>query len=172
MTTTPDDVLNIDDWLDGLTPPEATLDVCGSANLAARHEDLTEQLRARRRADDAVPEGDRDQSWGAGVADLTAAIDANAAAMKRASRTLRLRGLTADENDAMLEEFTLTDPKTRTQSVDGRGLVIAQVATALIEPALTRPQVEKLRKRLSVGEFTRIVSTVRDLSQGITELPL
>ena len=48
MTTTPDDVLNIDDWLDGLTPPEATLDVCGSANLAARHEDLTGQCGHRK----------------------------------------------------------------------------------------------------------------------------
>ena len=49
---------------------------------------------------------------------------------------------------------------------------VKKYATALIDPALTRPQVEKLRKRLSVGEFTRIVTTVRDLSQGITELPL
>lgn len=163
---------DLDAWLDGLSVPEATLDICGSARLGATHDALVEDLRAQRKIDEAIPEGDRDAAWGERAADLTARIDANAAEMKRASRRFRLRALTADENDALLEEHTTIDPKTRQPKVDAPALVIAQVATALIEPDMTPAQVDKLRKRLSAGEWRRIMDTVRDLTQGIVDLPL
>ena len=167
-----DDPLDIDAWLDGLTVPETTIHICGSAGLAAVHEDLTERLRIQMRADAAVPEGDRGVDHGAVTDDLTRQVDANAEAMRRASRAFRVRGLTTDENDRLLKEHTQVDPKTRVPRIDGDKLVLAQLSMAIIDPELTPAQVEKMRKRLAAGEFARIMTTVRDLTQGVTDLPL
>jgi len=174
-TAEPDHAPAIDDieaWLDGISVPETTIHICGSAKLAARHEELVESLRAQRKLDDAVPEADRGMDHGARADEIAAQIDENAAAMKRASRVFRIRGLTTDENDDLLEKCTERDSRTRQHSVNGERLVAEQLSVAIMEPNLTPQQVEKLRARLSAGEFRRIMDTVRDLTQGITQLPL
>ena len=164
--------MDIDAWLDGLSVPETTLDVCGSARLAAVHEQLVDELRAQRKLDAAVPEGDRGMDHGARADEIARQIDANAAAMKRASRTFRIRGLTTDENDELLDLCTVRDPKTRQERMDGQRLVLEQLSRAIIEPALTPAQVGKMRKGMAAGEFRRIMDAVRELTQGVTDLPL
>lgn len=163
--------LDLDAWLDGVSVPEATITIYGAAKLVARHEQLQAQLAHQQRLDEAVRPEDRTQDHGLVASEIARQIDANREEMSKSALTLRIRGLTADENDVLGAEFTTVDERKATLETDWNGLLVAQLATAIIDPVFSREQVTKLQHRVSSGEFNRITKLVKELTQGYTELP-
>lgn len=160
--------VDLDAWLEGVELPTEDVTVYSKASAVARHAELNEQLALAKLRAERQRNGEQDEERSMGeegaqadVDRLTAAIDANYQDMKASGRTFTLAALTMDEYDRLIEE----------NQGDAKGFAIQSIGLAA-KPELSVDQVERLRKRLPMTEFNRLLDTVTRLTNGGVHLPL
>lgn len=164
---------DLDAWLNDIAPAQQTVRIYARGDLADRDEALRNRIviaerRTRQLADDDET-GGSDAAMGddPGIEDVEA-LKAERAALRddleASGHDFVLKGITQRVQDRIVDEST-----DDTGKIDGAELTFRSLAASM---GCERSTVDSLADRLSVGEFARLVNAMREVTQGVVELPL
>lgn len=146
---------DIEAWLSDAELPETTVRVNKYAHLVAQLADL-EQAHAAARREDAADV--RLSSKDGSAYPIAQEMERLREQMESGWLTIRLRGLTQSE-------------LARGQKAQGDKATIRYISMQSVEPKLTEAQVETLRDKIGVGQFTAIVEAAGRVAFGEVSSP-
>lgn len=135
---------DVDAWIEAAQPPTRAVKIYGRGDLYAAVQMaavLSEQPAA----------GVKDDRL-AGATSAPDRLDTLALELEQSARWLVVRGIRADEREAVAAEYP--------EDIDA--YVTAVTALALVEPAMARAQVAEMRRRIGEGQDAVIQQAISD----------
>lgn len=169
MTEPQEDELTFDQLLDEAQLPEDVVEVCLRGDLVAQFNTLQQQLAA---VSDPPP-GSGSLAGNPAKAELRQKLDAVALRMRRATQKFTLRAL----SDRAYSEFLAQHPP---RPEDHRDMALgynretmgpALLRMSVVDPKVTAPQWERLRDKLSPGEWAKLDLAARNLNFSEISIP-
>lgn len=154
---------DFDQWIEDGRPLEATVKVCLSGDLHQRHLDKCEELAELLRSERLSMEDDRIPRLREEIEDLREKIDAK-------TRTLTVRALEPD----VYYRLVIEHPPRDEDELDKRhGINYDTFTPAIVEKAsdLSADQVAKLRRKVSLRQWSTLWQTARDLCTDEVDVP-
>lgn len=159
---------DVDAWLDEAKPPTRAVRIYGRGDLVAR----LQQAQAAAGQHEEPPALNDPRLGGAPPTIALPVAPALHAELEASARTFVVRGLLDLEQREAIDEATSFEQDLKTKTVDEPLVEVLLLQRALVDPALTTEQAEKLRSRIGQAQWDALFRAISEASQEPIDVPL